>query len=473
MAWYMILLNIFIIIVILGLLISLHEAGHLGMAKLFKVYCFEYSIGFGPAILHKRKEGKETYFSLRAIPLGGYVSMYGEEGAVPDGEVEPSPDRSLNAIAKWKKCSVLVAGVTVNFILGLVLIYISDVAFPNYYVGYGGTVSYVAAPGAQAESLTVDSVPMSYEGSLLEKVESEKQAELSPSDYYLTVSEYNLNGMSYRIVDSDVTLFTKDGKPYNEGYQYVAIYYPETLIKEHDLGPSIRLYPVDSSLDASITDAQKAVGIEHLPDLSVEGGKDKSFSFSVEGTYFELDLRLSGPKAGKESETESAYSNAYWNHRIDTKVRVTYQGKKLQSEGAKVAILKEWNGWTGSWKQWAKDVPEACGAIVKGFASLFTSDGFKNMSGLVGMTAALPQIEAMGGAGHIFYFAGLLSINLAFFNLLPFPGLDGWQLVVTAVEAITKKKMPQKVQGIVSAIGFVLLFGLMIAVTIKDIVGLF
>ena len=171
MAWYMILLNIFIIIVILGLLISLHEAGHLGMAKLFKVYCFEYSIGFGPAILHKRKEGKETYFSLRAIPLGGYVSMYGEEGAVPDGEVEPSPDRSLNAIAKWKKCLVLVAGVTVNFILGLVLIYISDVAFPNYYVGYGGTVSYVAAPGAQAESLTVDSVPMSYEGSLLEKVE--------------------------------------------------------------------------------------------------------------------------------------------------------------------------------------------------------------------------------------------------------------------------------------------------------------
>ena len=265
MAWYMILLNIFIIIVILGLLISLHEAGHLGMAKLFKVYCFEYSIGFGPAILHKRKEGKETYFSLRAIPLGGYVSMYGEEGAVPDGEVEPSPDRSLNAIAKWKKCLVLVAGVTVNFILGLVLIYISDVAFPNYYVGYGGTVSYVAAPGAQAESLTVDSVPMSYEGSLLEKVESEKQAELSPSDYYLTVSEYNLNGMSYRIVDSDVTLFTKDGKPYNEGYHYVAIYYPETLIKEHDLGPSIRLYPVDSSLDASITDAKRPLASSIFP----------------------------------------------------------------------------------------------------------------------------------------------------------------------------------------------------------------
>ena len=89
------------------------------------------------------------------------------------------------------------------------------------------------------------------------------------------------------------------------------------------------------------------------------------------------------------------------------------------------------------------------------------------------MTSALPQIEALGGPGYIFYFAGLISINLAFFNLLPFPGLDGWQLVVTVVEAITRKKMPEKAQSIASVIGFVLLGILMVAVTIKDIIGLF
>ena len=53
-------LNILIMLVMLGVLISLHEAGHLAMAKLFRVYCFEYSIGFGPAFLHKkRKNGGE------------------------------------------------------------------------------------------------------------------------------------------------------------------------------------------------------------------------------------------------------------------------------------------------------------------------------------------------------------------------------------------------------------------------------
>jgi regulator of sigma E protease len=88
------------------------------------------------------------------------------------------------------------------------------------------------------------------------------------------------------------------------------------------------------------------------------------------------------------------------------------------------------------------------------------------------MTAALPQINASGGGRMIFYFAGLLSINLAFFNLLPFPGLDGYAFVVTLIEGATKKKVPQKVSSIMSLIGFVLLIGLVIAITVKDIVAL-
>lgn len=464
MEWYMIILNIFIIIVILGVLISLHEAGHLATAKMFKVYCFEYSIGFGPKLLRVKRKNGETYFCLRALPIGGFVSMYGEEGAVPEGVEEPPIERSLNSIAKWKKCIVLVAGVTVNFLLGLVLIYISDVAFPTYYVGYGGSVSYVS--NNATETLKVDSIPMSYCDSLKTEVESKKSSALNADDYYLTVNTVTISENTYRIIDSDVRLYNADGTSYNST-SYVAVYYPETLIADHNLGPSIQIYPVNDSLDSKITEGQKAIGITHLPDTS------STFSFSVEGTYFELDIRLSTSKASSESEYSKAYDDAYWNHRIDTKTKVTYTKGKLTADGASCVVLKQWNGWSGSWKKWASDVPTACGAIVKGFISLFQPGGFSNVSGVVGMTAALPQIEALGGAGYIFYFAGLLSINLAFFNLLPFPGLDGWQLVVTAVEAATKKKMPAKASSIVSIIGFVLLFGLMIAVTIKDIVGLF
>ena len=113
------------------------------------------------------------------------------------------------------------------------------------------------------------------------------------------------------------------------------------------------------------------------------------------------------------------------------------------------------------------------GAIVKGFGSLFTSKGFLQVSGIVGMTAALSSVQAMGGVANLFYFAGLISINLAFFNLLPIPGLDGWQLLVTAFEAIFKRKMPQKVQGIVSYIGIGLLLLFALAIMIKDVVMLF
>ena len=71
-------ISIILFILAFGILICIHEAGHLSMAKLFKVYCKEYSIGFGPAIFSRKKEGHETKFSIRAIPLGGYVSMVGE-----------------------------------------------------------------------------------------------------------------------------------------------------------------------------------------------------------------------------------------------------------------------------------------------------------------------------------------------------------------------------------------------------------
>ena len=71
-------LYILLFLVFLSVLIIIHELGHLAAAKAFRVYCLEYSIGMGPLIFkHKRKNG-ETQFSLRAIPFGGYVSMYGE-----------------------------------------------------------------------------------------------------------------------------------------------------------------------------------------------------------------------------------------------------------------------------------------------------------------------------------------------------------------------------------------------------------
>ena len=73
----------------------------------------------------------------------------------------------------------------------------------------------------------------------------------------------------------------------------------------------------------------------------------------------------------------------------------------------------------------------------------------------------------------LFYFFGVISINLGIVNLLPFPGLDGWHLFVCIFEGITRKDIPSKAKNVISIIGLVLLFALAGAILVKDIIGLF
>lgn len=449
-----ILLAILEIIIILGVLISIHEAGHLSMAKAFGVYCFEYSIGFGPAIIHKKRKKGETYFSLRAIPLGGYVSMYGEDEGAPEGYDAPDPSRSLNAIAKWKKCIVLVAGVFLNFVLGLVLIFVSDIAFPQYYSAYQGQV-------IDAPETVVFYTPVNLSGAPLSYVEEHGDQEFAPEDYYLDIPLI-INGGTAVLLSDDVTISSSNER-------YVALYTPSTLLKDHDLSSSISFC---LATQEGVDDELKSHGIEYLPDPDkLTSGESYLVSNADPSTVITVKLTMF-----PINEDEGLFAENL-EKRIEVPVEFKIDGSSgeqvLTAPGVEIQSIKQWLGWNGAWRQWASDVPQACGAIVKGFASLFTPGGFNNLSGIVGMTAALPNIQASGGFAMIFYFAGLLSINLAFFNLLPFPGLDGWSLLVTIIEGVSKRKVPAKAQTIMSIIGMVLLFGLMIAVTVKDIIQLF
>lgn len=110
-------------------IISIHEFGHFLAAKLFGVYVFEYSIGMGKKLYSKK--GKETTFSIRLLPIGGYCAMVGDTSTTleEDDEVMKDVDlssipaeRTLNGIAKWKKIIILLSGVFMNFILALVIV---------------------------------------------------------------------------------------------------------------------------------------------------------------------------------------------------------------------------------------------------------------------------------------------------------------------------------------------------------------
>lgn len=110
-----ILINALKIIFLLGFLILIHEGGHCIVAKLCKVKVNEFAIGFGRVIW--QKQGKETKYSLRMIPLGGFCSMEGEEEA-------SDSEGSFSKASVWKRIAIVVAGAAVNIIFGIIVYFV-------------------------------------------------------------------------------------------------------------------------------------------------------------------------------------------------------------------------------------------------------------------------------------------------------------------------------------------------------------
>ena len=117
-------LYILFAILFFGFLIAIHEFGHFIVAKACGVKVNEYAIGMGPQLRHK--QGKETLYSLRLFPVGGYCAMEGEDEDTGD-------PRSFSAAKGWKRFLILIAGSAMNFLAGLVILLLL----------YSGTKAYV------------------------------------------------------------------------------------------------------------------------------------------------------------------------------------------------------------------------------------------------------------------------------------------------------------------------------------------
>lgn len=117
-------MTIIYFLILLSLIIVIHEAGHLLAAKRFGVYCYEFSFGMGPLIY--QKQGKETKYSIRAIPIGGYVSMAGEQdGDAMYPDIEVADERRLINKPWWQKIIIMLAGVFMNFMLAWMIFSLS------------------------------------------------------------------------------------------------------------------------------------------------------------------------------------------------------------------------------------------------------------------------------------------------------------------------------------------------------------
>lgn len=388
-------LYVLLFMICLSVLIIIHELGHLTAAKIFKVYCLEFSCGMGPLIWkHKRKNG-ETQISLRAIPFGGYVSMYGEGVQLPEG-VEVDPSRSLTSIKKWKQAIIMVAGVCMNAILALVIFFIGNVACEQKAFEYTNKVDVVS-------------------GSVCETAGIASQDILSFDDTWADTASFMLPG------DGTITFTNGSTDTVKVVLQYTASF------KE-----PVYVYTFYKS----------------------EGGvvnKETSYTQDISSVTYNL-----------QTKTNDAIT--------DHPVTIDFIDGKMPDNGLRVYVKSFRYSFGEAVGQSFKDFGYSATAIVNSLGQMITGQvAVDQLSGVVGIGfEAKTILDDLGIAKFIFLW-GLISVNLAIFNLLPFPGLDGWQLLVLAIEGITRKKVPDKVKGIVSFIGISILLILMLLILFKDI----
>ena len=134
------LITLLIFLAILGLIVLIHEFGHFITAKLNKVYVHEFSLGFGPKLFSFKRKNDETEYMIKALPLGGYVMLAGEEYEDEEDDkkkkkkdekpkVKVPEDQKLYNKKFHQKFMIMVAGVFNNFILGLILLFIMGLVY--------------------------------------------------------------------------------------------------------------------------------------------------------------------------------------------------------------------------------------------------------------------------------------------------------------------------------------------------------
>ena len=114
-------INLILFILILGSIVFVHEFGHFIFAKLTGVYVYEFAIGMGPKLFSKK--GKETEYTLRAIPIGGFCMMAGED--LEDDDLKKVPkNKRLQSKKPWQRFLIMFFGAGNNFIFAIILLFL-------------------------------------------------------------------------------------------------------------------------------------------------------------------------------------------------------------------------------------------------------------------------------------------------------------------------------------------------------------
>ena len=215
-------MTILYFILMLGIIVFVHEFGHLIVAKLFNVYVSEFALGFGPKLWSRK--GKETTYSLRAIPLGGFNGMveneetplaFDEEGN-PTEILQVPKERTLYGVAIWKRILILLAGTFFNLLLAafvFILIFQINGFINEYPAPYIDSVT----KGSPAETAGLQA------GDLITRIEYTNGDVVIPETFYdiLVANQSNTDPMTIYVDRAGEQLVYVVTPALNEDNQYL------------------------------------------------------------------------------------------------------------------------------------------------------------------------------------------------------------------------------------------------------------
>jgi len=166
-------------ILVLGVVIIVHETGHFLFAKLCGIYVYEFSIGMGPKIFHYKKKGGETEYCLRAIPIGGFVQLAGEE--VEDDTNVPK-NRKLQDKKPWQRFLTMFFGAGFNFLFAMLLLFM--IGLFNGAPKLDPVLTQIE-PNSQAALAGLE------EGDRILKIDGKKISTIDDISLYLTIKDHS------------------------------------------------------------------------------------------------------------------------------------------------------------------------------------------------------------------------------------------------------------------------------------------
>jgi len=404
-------------ILVFSVIVLVHEFGHYKAAKSVGIKIYEFAIGMGPTLLKTVKNG--TVYSIRAIPIGGFVQMEGEE------EDSRTPTSfSTKSIAQRAK--VIAAGPVMNFVLALVLFLI--IAFT--YGIYGNHVEFIDENSNEYKAgLRAGDKIISINGDRTYIWEDIFYELVSPEESSYTL-EYERDGqIKEAIIDKNYRKIIGITSTMANGET-------TTTVSPSDMtSPAYKAGIMDGDIVVKINDIPVNTWDE-LTNLVENSNKTVKVTIDRKGEIIDYNIELQEQISVRfNTQLEKSFMTAISSSMYKTVYYIELMFK---------TIRQLVTGRLGS---------DALGGPV--------------------MVISMVGEAAQSGILSLLSLAAFISINLGFMNLLPIPALDGSKLIFLAIEGIRGKALPAEKEGYIHFIGFVFLIGFMLFITYKDILRVF